>query len=290
MLDAFLWSAENYRETDDGGIELLVDPARVRKTMSENRHSLGGIQKLIRELREVTLEIVVSKTGLSVIGGLVDHVVKSPAIRPDPINGGDRHLWRVRIGLALAELLRNDLPLHYDPSPLARLQNGISQAVARYLLSHTSEPNGGWVLDNAIRAVAGELSDVSMRHRRHEIRLDEDSLAVMGIVIDGERIHRHTAKACSTRPVEPEKAKKRAAPARHRAAPAREDSKTCSTRPVLQDLSGSFQADKKHPPERSASPPSPSAPTPRGDFPAGKEVTSRGGADEDPFVLNESLL
>lgn len=86
-LDAFLWNAENYRETDDGGIEILVDPARVRKTMSESRHSLGGIQKLIRELREVTLEIVVMKTGLSIMGGLVDHVVKSQATRPDPISG-----------------------------------------------------------------------------------------------------------------------------------------------------------------------------------------------------------
>ena len=291
LLDAFLWNAENYRETDDGGIEILVDPARVRKTMSESRHSLGGIQKLIRELREVTLEIVVIKSGLSIMGGLVDHVVKSQATRPDPINGGDRHLWRVRIGLALAELLRNDLPLHYDPTPITRLQNGITQAIARYILSHTSEPNGGWILDNSIRAVAGELSAVSMRHRRHEIRLDEDGLAVMGIIIDGERIHRHTAKACSTRPVEPKKPSKCAAPARHRAAPARENGQTCSTRPALQDPSGSLQADNKHPPEGSASPPSPSAPTPRGVFSGGEEgVTPDWGNDDNHSVLKASWL
>jgi hypothetical protein len=249
--------------------------------MSEARHSLGGIQKLIRELREVTLEIVAMKSNLSIMGGLIDHVVKSQATRPDPINGGDRHLWRVRIGLALAELLRNDLPLYYDPTPITRLQNGITQAIARYILSHTSEPNGGWILDNAIRAVAGGLSAVSMRHRRHEIRLDEDSLAVMGIIIDGERIHRHTPKACSIRPIKLKKTSACAAPARQRAAPARENGQPCSTRPVLQDPSGSLQADNKHPPEGSASPPSPSAPTPRGVFSSG-EKGNRGGADAEP--------
>ncbi len=212
LLDAFLWHAEKARQIEDGGIEILVDPAKVRKTMSDARHSLSGLQKLIRELREVTLEIKTPK--LMIMGGLVDHVVKSPVTRPDPMNGGERHLWRVRIGLALAELLRNDLPLHYDPTPITRLQNGITQAIARYILSHTSEPNGGWILDNAIRAVAGGLSAVSIRHRRHEIRLDEDGLAVMGIIIDGERLHRRTAKACSIRPVEFKKTSKCAAPAR----------------------------------------------------------------------------
>jgi hypothetical protein len=134
--------------------------------MSEARHSLGGIQKLIRELREVTLEIVVMKSGLSIMGG---------------------------------------------------------------------------------------LSAVSMRHRRHEIRLDENGLAVMGIIIDGERIHRHTPKACSIRP---------------------------GKWPNVQ-----------HPPQGSASPPSPSAPTPRGVFPGGeKGVTTDCGNDDDHSMLKESWL
>ncbi len=233
LLDAFLWHAEKARQIEDGGIEILVDPAKVRKTMSDVRHSLSGLQKLIRELREVTLEIETPK--LMIMGGLVDHVVKSPVTRPDPMNGGERHLWRVRIGLALAELLRNDLPLHYDPTPITRLQTGISQAIVRHILSHSSQPNGGWDLDNLIRSVCGELDSTMIRHRRRELRIDAAGMEAMGIFIDGERI-------------------------------VRRGSKPCSTRPVLQDPSGSLQADNKHPPEGSASPPSPSAPTPRGVF------------------------
>ena len=269
LLDAFLWHAEKARQIEDGGIEILVDPAKVRKTMSDARHSLSGLQKLIRELREVTLEIETPK--LMIMGGLVDHVVKSPVTRPDPMNGGERHLWRVRIGLALAELLRNDLPLHYDPTPITRLQTGISQAIVRHIFSHSSQPNGGWDLDNLIRSVCGELDSTMIRHRRRELRIDAAGMEAIGIFIDGERIVRRDSKPCSTRPVEPKKLTKRAAPARQRAAPARENDQTCSTRPGLQDPSGSLQAENKHPPEGSASPPSPSAPTPRGVFPGGEK-------------------
>ena len=255
LLDAFLWNAEENRQVEDGGLEVLVDPARVRKTMSvDGRHSLSGIQKLIRELREVTLEIETPK--LSIMGSLVDHMVKSPMMRADPLHGGERHLWRVRIGLALAELLRHDLPLHYDPTPLIQLQTGVTQAVARHILSHASQPSGGWKIDGLIQAVCGELASTMIRHRRREMRIDGHALLNLGIVIDGDRVFTD-GRACSTRPMKTEKASKRAAAARHRAAPARENTKTCSSRPALQDPSGSFRADASAPegPMHPATPP-----------------------------------
>ena len=198
LLDACLWNAELSRDTDDGAIEILVDPARVRKTMSKGRHSLAGIQKLIKELREVTLEMETPK--LKIVGGLLDHVVKSQATRLDPVKGGYRHLWRVRLGLALVELLRNDLPLHYDPAPIARLKHGISQAVARHVLTHADSPNGGWSMDGLIRTVAGNVSGDALLNRRRELRADEPGLAMLGIVIVRDRVF-HDPKACSTRPV-----------------------------------------------------------------------------------------
>ena len=287
LLDAFLWNAEENRQVEDGGLEVLVDPARVRKTMSvDGRHSLSGIQKLIRELREVTLEIETPK--LSIMGSLVDHMVKSPMMRADPLHGGERHLWRVRIGLALAELLRHDLPLHYDPTPLIQLQTGVTQAVARHILSHASQPSGGWKIDGLIQAVCGELASTMIRHRRREMRIDGHALLNLGIVIDGDRVFTD-GRACSTRPMKTEKASKRAAAARHRAAPARENTKTCSSRPALQDPSGSFRADASAPegPMHPATPPPPSA-TPKGvKCPAGRRLSTTAAQasskDQDPF-------
>lgn len=193
LLDAFLWNAEAGQVVQDGGIELLVDPAKVRRTMSDSGYSLTGLQTLIRELREVTLEIKTPK--LSIMGGLVDHVVESSLTRPNPLNDGERNLWRVRIGLALAELLAQDPQLHYDPAPITHLCYGISQAVARHVLSHSNTPSGGWVIDHLIQAVSGELSSIPMRHRRRELRLDAAGLAKVGIFVVGDRIVRRVPKS-----------------------------------------------------------------------------------------------
>ncbi len=280
LLDAFLWNSDAVRETDDGGIELLVDPAAVRRTMSDSVYSMEGLKKLIRELREVTLEIETKQ--MSIIGGLIDHVILSPATKRDPrvakrgimdveFFSPLRHLWRVRLGVGLAELLRHDLPLHYDPTPIARLQSGIAQAIARHILSHSCQPNGGWVLDNLIRSVCGELDSTMIRHRRRELRNDAAGLEAIGIFIEGERIVRRDSKPCSTRPIKAEKTTKRTADARCRAAPARKKDKTCSTRPILQDPSGSFRTDATAPEGPSHRSPRPLGDPPGGEFTGGEK-------------------
>jgi hypothetical protein len=135
------------------------------------------------------------------MGHIIETVIESPATRPDPLTGGQRHLWRVKVGDALLALMKHDLHLMYDPTPIARLKNGISQAIARHILSHKSEPNGGWKLDNIIQivtagdALTGVLTGVSLRHRRREIRSDADGLAAIGITIDNNNRLHHFPKA-----------------------------------------------------------------------------------------------
>lgn len=53
-------------------------------------------------------------------------------------------------------LLEQDLFLYYEPTLIARLQYGISQAVARFVLTHKCDPAGGWHLDTLIKAVSGD--------------------------------------------------------------------------------------------------------------------------------------
>ncbi len=219
IMDAFMWNAEGSREVDDGKIELLVDPAKVRMTISDDGYSHGRLKTLINEIMQVTVELKVTN-GLWAIGGLLDHVKESPATKPNPLTRGERNLWRVRLGSAFVQLLKNDLPLHYDPRPIARLRYGISQAISRHVLSHSLQPNGGWVLDGLIEAVAGKMSAGDQRNKRRDIRLDVQGLAGMGIVLDGERIYRHLPKACSTGLVRGGNSQKRVAPARQRVAPA----------------------------------------------------------------------
>ncbi|GAA5235125.1 ABC transporter ATPase [Verticiella sediminum] len=190
IVEAVLYCAERRRDISDGGVELLVDPARVRKTLSDSRYSFTQIEKLLVELRTATISIETPQFDFPIIGGLIDHVIPSPMTRPDPLTGGERSLWRVRLGVALVMLLEHDLSLYYDPAPVARLQHGISQAVARHVLSHKVEPTGGWYLDTIIVAVTGEASSQTMRDARRRLKEDAEKLRQIGLAIDGDRIRK----------------------------------------------------------------------------------------------------
>ena len=188
IVESMLYVAERRRDISDGGIELLVDPARLRRTLSDHQYSHDRILKLLTDLRAATVEIVTPELELRgdrIIGGLIDHVIPSPMTRRDPLSGGERNLWRVRLGVALVMLLERDLSLYYPPGPIARLQHGISQAVARHVLTHKHDPAGGWHLDTLIHAVSGgNLSNKEMTNCRYRLKRDAAELRKMGIDID----------------------------------------------------------------------------------------------------------
>jgi hypothetical protein len=171
----------------DGQTDLLVDPARVRRALGQH-YSYSTLWRLLDEIMQATVDI--DAPGVRGIGHLIDSVVDAKKRVRDPLTGGERTLWVVRLGLAALALDQHDLPLHYDPAPVARLQHGISQAVARHVLTHKTEPRGGWTLDGIIVAVAGEIKGQAMADARHRVRADAAGLAEIGIAIDGDRVRR----------------------------------------------------------------------------------------------------
>ena len=197
VLEGMMYVAERRRDTDDGCIELLVDPATLRRNLSDHQYSYEGIQDLIADLRGAVIEIItpeMEKSSDRIIGGLLDYSIPSPMTRPDPLTGGERHLWRVRLGMGLIMLFDRDLHLYYKPAPIARLKHGVSQAVARHVLTHKHDPAGGWHMDTLIRAVCGkEASSSTMRNGRHRLKQDAEGLASLGIEMTSDkRIKRGT--------------------------------------------------------------------------------------------------
>lgn len=193
LVEAVLFCAEKSRTIEDGGVEVLVDPAAVRKVISDSRYSLEQIKKLFAELRVVVVDIetdALARSGGRLIGGLIDHVVPSSATRIDPLTGEQRNLWRIRLGIALVMLLERDICLYYDPRPLCRLQHGISQAVARHVLTHSHPPRGGWEMDTLIRAVEGDVAGQRLCDARFRLRADAEALAKAGVVVDGDRVRK----------------------------------------------------------------------------------------------------
>ncbi len=196
LLDAILFCSEKkVFESNGRRLKLLVDPARVRKVA--NITSGQQFKDISFEIQSIVIGIAEPKEYWS-IGHLIDSV--APAKKKDGTllkrenpfkHGEERGLWRVEVGQTLLTLMGEDILRTYDPAQISRLDFGISQAVARLLLSHNGEePNGGWTLDGLIRAVAGRLDRFSMKHRRHEIRADGEKLLEIGFRVDGERIHK----------------------------------------------------------------------------------------------------
>jgi hypothetical protein len=191
-MDSIMYNAERRRTISDGGVELLVDPAQVRKTISDSGYSYGQLQKNLVELRSAAITIETPKFDFPIIGGLIDHVIPSSMTRPDPLTGGERSLWRVRLGVVQVMLLEHDLKLYYDPAPIARLQHGLSQAVARHVLTHKMEPAGGWYVDTLIMAVVPQASSQDMRNARHRLKEDAEGLNKIGLILDGIRLRKKT--------------------------------------------------------------------------------------------------
>lgn len=193
VLEAICYEREKRADLEDGRIKLLVDPARVRK---RSRISSGEqFQEILEELMSAVIEII-EPDDLACIGHLLDHIDIASKndgtilTRFDPLTCGQRPLWRVEIGKAFTKLVRGDLWVGYDPAPIAELSCGISQAIARHVLTHKRAPAGGWKLDRLIHAVAGKLSEQQIRNRRREVRDDSDALARLGIEIDDGRVLR----------------------------------------------------------------------------------------------------
>lgn len=193
LLEAILFCAERRKDEDAGTIKLLVDPARVRRVMSKKRYSLEQCWALLKDLRACTIEIDTPRA--RIMGGVVESAEYTKTeTRVDPLNGEQRHLWTVRLGKAWAELMRLDMTTSGDPSGLAWLEHGISKAVARFVLTHNldRQPNGGWTIDGAIRAVAGALDNQNLRSARRHLRSEAYELRRLGVEVEGDRVRRVT--------------------------------------------------------------------------------------------------
>lgn len=193
VLEAIMFSSARAARIEDGRIKLLVDPAAIRRVAG-----IGGAQlkKLLTELMSVVIELnVTSPEPFCVLGHLIDAVTAATTEAGDKFAvrnpfGGDRVLWRVELGTALVELIDRDVWINYNPTGVARLTHGVSQALARHILTHKYVPPGGWKLDGLIKTVAGQIVGGVLKHRRAEVRADAQGLKNIGIEVVGDRVTR----------------------------------------------------------------------------------------------------
>ena len=209
VIEAMSHELEDWRQTDTGAIELLIDPYRLRRTANGGKVGSGTqLDAILIDLMQAILDIDIPKPGLRVRGHIIDEIVDSKITKPshgfgkDRKQGEERHLSKVTLGRAFVGLVGGDLHLHYDPKPIAALQYGVSQAIARHIATHKTVPPGGWHLDTLIDAVgAGEAGKLG--NRRRELRKDAEGLRGLGILIEEGRVRREGRpegrRACTKR-------------------------------------------------------------------------------------------
>lgn len=190
ILEAILSGSEKHAKLEDGRIKLLVDPFQVMKIA--NQPSWSTFKKNLDDLIQALIEIK-EPNHLKCIGHFIDHIDK--AVRSDGSSitkrnpfGGEREMWRVEIGKAGSMLIENDLRLYYRTQEIASLKFGISQAVARHVLTHKTQPNGGWKVDALILALCPNIPAYSLKDRRKELVDDSEKLLVLGLKIENKRL------------------------------------------------------------------------------------------------------
>lgn len=172
----------------DGRLEVVVDPHRIRRAMGEegSKYSASRIKAFERDLLRAVIDIETQKHRVS--GHIVDKVVASKIVRCDRrtwTDGQKRALQCWIFSEEWTELIKSDMPRFYDPSPLCRIEHGSVSAIARHVLTHQHQPNGGWKLDGLMQAAGVERRPDKVRQ---ELQDNAEALSDAGILLDGDRV------------------------------------------------------------------------------------------------------
>ena len=103
-----------------------------------------------------------------------------PSLRCEEI-----HYTILEFGEAISYLFAKEFKFTYDPRPIVKLKNGISQALVRFLLTFTKHPSAGYHLQPLLEhLVVDQMTNKRWWKIREYLREDAERLEAIGIVID----------------------------------------------------------------------------------------------------------
>lgn len=183
LLDCVMHCKERHR-INNGKLEIIVDPQKLRIEMGGGkRYSGEQIEVLENDLLKAILTIDTIK--FKVRGHIIEKIIDSNITKLNPTKAAERPLRCWILSEDWTKLVEGDVKKYYDPKQLCKIEHGSVAAVARHVLTHQHQPNGGWVLNRLIEAagVERQLSKV-----KKEIFDNKTELAELGIKIENERV------------------------------------------------------------------------------------------------------
>lgn len=185
LMECVMFCAEKHR-IENGQLQIIVDPYRVRMVMGGGKQfSAEQIKTLRRDLLKAIMTI--ETDDFRVHGHAVEKVVVSKLTKPDPREWatGERHLEAWVFSKEWTELIKDDIARHYNPTPLCRIDRGGVAAIARHVLTHQHQPNGGWKLGALAKAAGVERRADKVRR---DMQDNAGALAELGIHIEDDRV------------------------------------------------------------------------------------------------------
>jgi hypothetical protein len=192
-----------YREPD-GRLRLLIDPYPIRRAMASPAqrataqggrraqvalYSREGLDALIGDLMSAQVEWVLRDGTRGGRAPLITEDTWADVDAHDPLTGGRRRLHRITLDARWVAML-DTLGAWYDPTPIARMRHGVSQAVARLCLTHDRRrwPGCGLKLDTVLDWVGVPRTGQARLNARRRVKRDAELFGALGLVVAGGRI------------------------------------------------------------------------------------------------------
>ncbi|MBU2842580.1 hypothetical protein [Acidithiobacillus thiooxidans] len=191
-------------------LSVLVDPYRLRKAISAGRTMLpyAHIEKLLEDLRTAKVEMTWQdgnrhyRLHEGIIAGFVEassKPVASGTFAQRDEEGCDqdhRSMLKITFGQAMTQMFLEDQSIHYPLASVVSMKHGLSQAIARYCLSHESVHE---TFDGICARVGFDLDGKAprtVRSAKEKLRDDAAMLATMGIEVrTNGGVHRKSGRS-----------------------------------------------------------------------------------------------
>jgi len=175
---------------DEKRLAILFDPYQVRKALRGGKHEYNSkkFEILIKDLIQTVIKI---ETPDFIEIGTLLYKYREANKEVKTKTGKIRKLAVIEFGEFGTKLIQKDISIFYNPEKIAQLKYGITKTVARYILSHKDQSNGGWKIDTIINNVVGaKINNVKLRKYRERIKKEKEKLKKIGILIKNDRIIR----------------------------------------------------------------------------------------------------
>ena len=187
VLDAICSEHIDMQLDNVGRLSFLLDPYKLTKATGLRTNIIDAA---LRDIMAALVDLQFETDGEQhhVTCHIVDMVRRTESTLTPHVGMtvGERKKWVVTFSTQWSHFISHDIKVFYPVNKVAGLEHGISQAVARYVLSHRLVPRGGWRMDSVLMAVGVSDNSTDMRNRRRELRQDASELVALGIIITAD--------------------------------------------------------------------------------------------------------